>query len=272
MNNRTNNRNKGFTGIELLTAVAILVIVFVFSYLAFNLISRNMNKTVQNSMNQSDMNIIHQKILKSVHNSTWEGFINSGINGIYYYGDKDYRHPLLLQSFLNEDGSCNIDTSLNPVCTGYTLYYIVRPKNDICAPELNPDGSPVYDEKEKVSLSANPDTYCPHKLLIKKELGLADINHSMSIYDQLRNHMTNSGTGKTVAKNVLNFEIIPPEDGSKYTVYYNGKEKKVNDKLIKVKLTAFTERKYLNKAHFNEDLLNDTANLFILEDSAEPQN
>lgn len=262
-----NRKISGISLLEIIVASAIFLAVFMF-VISNGLLKMKEwgNFITKESLIQPDIRRAQEDIAKTVINSTWERFLDTENKGIYYFVD-DYRHPLVLESSMNNDGTYYIDNDLNPHLKRYVLYFIVRPPDDKCMPN-----NPI----------PNPDGYCPHKWLVKKELDpvslqyfpiitapMLDVYMSNDLKDKV---FGNIWSAKIVAENVLNFEIIPPLDGNKYTIYYNGMPKKTNSKTLEINLTYIKNKKILTQTYYNENLLNKKNEITTLKGYAEPRN
>ncbi|MFH1453958.1 MAG: hypothetical protein ABIH00_08300 [Armatimonadota bacterium] len=143
----------------------------------------------------------------------------------------------------------------------------MRPPGDICQPAI-----------ESPDTAHNPDGYCPHKWLIKKELPLSAFTSPAkdAVFDVIKSNLTNNiqndKTARIISENVLNFNIIPPSAGTTFTLDYNGEALETDSKALAVQLISFKDMKYLNKAYFNENLLDKPTRLFVLDALTVPRN
>lgn len=266
---------KGFNLLEVVIVTAFLLFFLVVVIQLVSLTAKNTVRALNTVIIQKDLRHAQMDIAKNISNSTWNRFActeGPGTQGIYYFGD-DARHPLLIQSAMNDDGTINADKDMIPILKKYTLYYIVRPPGDTCAPAVDYNNTPALP---------SPDVYCPHKWLVKKEIKTCAFCLSPLVtLEMLKVYMStdfkdtvfdNILSQKILAENVIDFTITPPADGSLLTIYYNGTTKSVNSGALSCQLVTFKDKKYFVRFFSNENLLNENQNLFSLNGKAEPKN
>lgn len=277
MTRNKNKKNKGNSLIEILIAMTIFMLLIIFVFYIADFTKSHLDETIKATVVQADLRTAQRDIYKYISNSTWGMFTNTippSLQGIYYY-DTDYRHALFLQSSLKDNGTTNFDDSMEPNVTKYVLYYIIRPPGDRC----------VFDDPTGTLDSADPrndpDIYCPHKRLVKKEIKSDVIFGFPTSTDFLEKYLTydlsdtSSGevlSARILAENVLDFTVIPPENTGVHTIYYNGAAQSVDNIALLIRLTSLKEKKYMNIEYHNGSHLDNTANLFTLEGLAEPKN
>jgi len=275
---KSNDLKMNPAGFNLLEVV--IVTAFLFFFLAVviqlvNLTAKNTVRALNTVIIQKDLRRAQMDIAKNISNSTWNRFActeGQGTPGIYYFGD-DARHPLLIQSAMNDDGTINTDKDMIPILKKYTLYYVVRPPGDPCAPAVDYNNNPALPA---------PDVYCPHKWLVKKEIKTCAFCLSPLVtLEMLQVYMStnfndtvfgNILSQKILAENVIDFTITPPAAGSLLTIYYNGAAKSVNSGALSCQLVTFKDKKYFVRFFSNENLLNESRNLFSLNSKTEPKN
>lgn len=239
--------------IENICSFITILLVIGFTIYAFNTL--NPFKIVQEEK-QYEGFYAYRDILNSIEFATWGSFEGANVKGIYYFED-DYRHPLLLQSPIDkkEEGDAHI-ASNNPPIKRYLLYYIVRPPGDTCKPN-----NPI----------SNPDVWCPHKWLIKKELKRSAFRPNITVtFDMLKKYLNNNLQDRflnwnvisteVTAKGLINFNIIPPQKGSECTGYYNGTKMSMDRRglimnFISLWDTVYEGKKALKKSYSNVNFL-----------------
>gem|GEM_PF-4036851 len=260
--------NKGSTLIEVIVSVALFVFLLLAVFYITDFAKRHLDSAIKSTVIQADLRTAQRDIFKNVTNSTWNRFTSANSYGIYYY-DADYRHALLMQSALKSDGTYHIDSAMSPCIERYVLYYIIRPPGDTCVPNpvIGAGGAP------------NPDVYCPHKWLVKKEINSAAFSgYLLSVLPALlTNDLKDTSnefvtSAKVLAENVLDFTVVPPSAGGQYAITYNGAPLNAKSADLLIRLTSLKEKKYINKTYANENLMSVYGNLFTLEGIAEPRN
>lgn len=274
MTRNKNKKNKGSSLVEILIAMTIFILLIIFVFYIADFTKSHLDETIKATVVQADLRVAQRDMYKYISNTKWGMFVGASLQGIYYY-DTDYRHALFLQTCLNNNGATNYDSSMEPNVTKYILYYIIRPPGDKCV--FN-DPTGALDSADPGN---NPDNYCPHKRLVKKEIKSDVIFGFPTSPDFLKRYLTydlsdtSSGevlSARILAENVLDFTVIPPANSGVHTIYYNGAAQSADNIALLIRLTALKEKKYMNIGYYNGNHLNNTANLFTLEGLAEPKN
>lgn len=264
---KKNGANRGFTILETLVSITILfmliIIGLVYLELGTSEVSASFNKSkiiAQNITAQMD-------IVRSIERSTWGMFTDSAFQGIIY-NTSDYRHALILQSALDTRGRLVTDPGGVPKLQKYIVYYVIRPQGDTCIPSSVP----------------NPDNYCPHKLLIRRDISPA----AAVIEDCLNNDIQSTHFGdildtKVLAQGVLSFDVNLMPAGTRYSVKFNGSYISLNDTSLGFSIKKYREAEYGKKYKLvgdeykrnvgsGFDLSSDTTKLFEIKGRAIPAN
>lgn len=244
-----NKKNKGTSIIEMIICLPILLFL---TLMVFKLISsgvKNVNASFQKSKIVAEDITSMLNMSGTIENSTWGSFVGSYIKGIWYFPD-DYRHPLVLQSAQDSKGKIVSDSSGIPRMQRFIVYYIVRPEGDRCTLESHGE---VLDVP-------NPDNYCPHKRLIRKDFTPTSFGGSIalaSLGGYLNNDLSVGGrvlAAKVISNDVLGFDVDFTPYGTKYTVKLNGADIKLDDTSVGFNIKKFRMAEYQKDTHAGNDL------------------